>query len=124
MAQQYPNRTDLQNPAQKIARQAAKGQQYGQAGQQMAAQRAVPMAKAPSDVAPAGAAPRPKPTPGGLGALDRPSERPNEPLAPMYQNTPLMFSTSDPVIEEISMLYAQYPNDDLAALLSALRYGS
>jgi len=122
MAQQYPNRTDLQNPAQKIARQAAKGQQYGQATQQMESQRAVPMAKAPSDAAPT--APRTRPTPGGIGALDRPSERPNDPLAPMYQNTPLMFSASDPVIEEISMLYAQYPNDDLAALLSALRYGS
>lgn len=122
MAQQYPNRTDLQNPAQKIARQAAKGQQYGQATQQMKSQQAVPMGAAPSDVAPT--APRPRPTPGGLGALDRPSERPNDPLAPMYQNTPLMFSASDPVLDEISMLYAQYPNDDLAALLSALRYGS
>lgn len=122
MAQQYPNRTDLQNPAKKIARQAAKGQQYGQASQQMAAQRAVPMAASPADAAPTPQ--RFRPTPGGLGALDRPSERPNDPLAPMYQNTPLMFNTSDPVIDEISMLYAQYPNDDLAALLSALRYGS
>lgn len=122
MAQQYPNRTDLQNPAKKIARQAAKGQQYGQASQQMAAQRAVPMAASPADATPTPQ--RPRPTPGGLGALDRPSERPNDPLAPMYQNTPLMFNTSDPVIDEISMLYAQYPNDDLAALLSALKYGS
>lgn len=121
MAQQYSNRTDLQNPAQKIARQAAKGQTYGEATQQMAAQRAVPMGQSPATPA---AAPRPRPTPGNLGALDRMTERPDEPLAPMYQNTPLMFSTSDPVIEEISMLYAQYPNDDLAALLSALRYGS
>lgn len=122
MAQQYPNRTDLQNPAQKVARQAAKGQPYGEAAQQMAAQRAVPMASAPSDATPQPA--RLRPTPGGLGALDRMTERPDEPLAPMYQNTPLMFSTSDPVLDEISMLYAQYPNDDLAALLSALRYGS
>jgi hypothetical protein len=34
-----------------------------------------------------------------------------------------MFNPADPVLEELSMLYEQYPNDDLANLLSALRFG-
>jgi hypothetical protein len=120
MAEQYSNRSDLRNPAQKVARQAATGQTYGEAGRQMAAQKAVPMGQSPV-TAPAPAQPRP--TPGSLGALDRPTERPNDTLAPIYQNTPTMFNPADPVLEELSMLYEQYPNDDLANLLSALRFG-
>jgi hypothetical protein len=42
----------------------------------------------------------------------------------MYQNTPMMFNSSDPVMAELSTLYAQFPNDDLASLLSALKYGN
>lgn len=121
MAQQYPNRSDLRNPAQKIARQAATGQTYGEAGQQMAAQQAVPMAQSPA-TAPAQQA-KPRPTPGSLGALDRPTERPNDPMMPMPDAGPGMFTPADPVVEELSLLYAQFPNDDLANLLSALRFG-
>jgi hypothetical protein len=73
MAEQYPNRSDLSNPAAKIAKQAARGQQYGEAGKQMAAQSAVPMASAPSDVAP------PPPMPGSMGDFGRTTERPAEP---------------------------------------------
>lgn len=120
MAQQYSNRSDLRNPAQKVARQAATGQTYGEAGRQIAAQRAVPMATSPAE---ASSPQRPRPTPGSMGALDRPTERPNDTLAPIYQNTPAMFTPADPVLEELSMLYEQYPNDDLANLLSALRFG-
>jgi hypothetical protein len=120
MAQQYPNRSDLRNPAQKIAKQAATGQTYGVAGQQMAAQQAVPMGQSPASAAPA---PRPRPAPGSLGALDRPTERPNDMLMPMPDAGPGMFTPADPVIEELSLLYAQFPNDDLANLISALRFG-
>lgn len=120
MAQPYPNRSDLRNPAQKIAKQAATGQTYGAAGQQMAAQQAVPMGQSPTSAAPA---PRPRPTPGSLGALDRPTERPNDMLMPMPDAGPGMFTPADPVIEELSLLYAQFPNDDLANLISALRFG-
>ena len=124
MANQYPNRSDLRNPAQKIARQAAPGQQYGQAAQQMAAQRAVPMGPSPSAAPAPQETQAPRPVPGQLGALDRPTERPNDPLVPMYQDTPMMFKPTDPVVEELSLLYSQYPNDDLAALLSALKFGA
>ena len=121
MAQQYPNRSDLRNPAQKIARQAATGQTYGEAGQQMAAQRAVPMAQSPA-TAPAQQA-KPRPTPGSLGALDRPTERPNDVLMPMPNAAPGMFTPANPVLEELSLLYAQFPNDDLADLIDVLKSG-
>lgn len=101
----YPNRSDL-NTAVPI--RATTGQQYGQAGQQLAAQHALPMAPAPTPntapisgiVPPGGAspasagaapqgpplggAPSPPPPapipPGGLGALTSPSTRPGEPV--------------------------------------------
>ena len=122
MAKNYSNRTDLQNPAQKIAKQAATGQAYGEAKQQMDAQNAVPMGASPVASAPPPQVQRP--TPGGLGDLTRPTERPGDLMTPMYQNTPMMFNSSDPVMAELSTLYAQYPNDDLASLLSALKYGA
>ena len=120
MAEQYPNRSDLRNPAQKVARMAATGQTYGEATAQMRSQEQVPMGAAPTDVAPQQAS-RPRPTPGSLGSLIRPTEMPDQPLTMPTQQTPMMFNTQDPVIEEISMLYAMYPNDDLADLLSAIR---
>jgi hypothetical protein len=40
---EYSNRTDLQNPAAKMAATAAKGQAYGEAGAQIASQQAVQM---------------------------------------------------------------------------------
>ena len=122
MAKNYSNRTDLRNPAQKIAKQAATGQAYGEAKQQMDAQSAVPMGASPVSAAPQPQVQRP--TPGGLGDLARPTERPGDLMTPMYQNTPMMFNSSDPVMTELSALYAQYPNDDLASLLSALKYGN
>jgi hypothetical protein len=74
MAKQYPNRSDLRNPGGKVAKMAATGQTYGEAGKQMEAQAAVPVASAPTDVAPA-----PMPAPGSLGDFGRTTERPNEP---------------------------------------------
>jgi hypothetical protein len=122
VAKNYSNRTDLQNPAQKIAKQAATGQAYGEAKKQMDSQNAVPMGASPTQAAPPPQVQRP--TPGGLGDLARPTERPGDLMTPMYQNTPMMFNSSDPVMAELSTLYAQYPNDDLASLLSALKYGA
>ena len=129
MAKQYPNRSDLRNPAKKIAAKAAPGQTYGEAGKQMAAQKAVPMAAPPTDVAPQ----QPRVAPGSMGPLNRPTERPQEPLtagAPFGPGpTPTGMSymgprNQDPVLDELRALYAQYPNDDLANLLdSYLREG-
>jgi hypothetical protein len=70
----YSNRTDLQNPAAKMAATAAKGQAYGEAGKQMAAQQTVPMGASPASMMPQGVAP------GSMGSLDRMTERPAEPI--------------------------------------------
>ncbi len=75
----YPNRSDLRQ-----APKAAGGQEYGKAGAQIAAQRAVPLPAAPP-VAPApsppGGAAGPGPAgPADLGPFNRPTERPGEPL--------------------------------------------
>lgn len=120
---EYPNRTDLQNPAKKIAKQAAKGQTYGEAGKQMRAQEAVPMGQAPTEAAPAPT--RPRPTPGGFGPLDRPTERPADSLigSANQQAGQSLLPMRDPVIDELEVLYRMYPNDDLADLISALKYG-
>jgi hypothetical protein len=80
MAQQYSNRTDLQNPVAKMAATAAKGQTYGEAGKQIAAQQAVPMGSAPTDVQAAQTPQAPTPMPGQIADLTGNTERPNEPI--------------------------------------------
>lgn len=76
----YPNRSDLRGP---VPIQAAPNQGYGEAGAQLAAQRAVPMAAPHAPAGVGGPVPSPAPAgpaPGGLGDLLRPTERPGEPL--------------------------------------------
>jgi hypothetical protein len=75
----YPNRSDLRQ-----APKAATGQEYGKAGAQIAAQRAVPIPAAPpaqgGPTPPGGGAAGPMgPGPGDL-PFNRPTERPGEPL--------------------------------------------
>lgn len=118
------NRTDLQNPAQKIAVSAARGQTYGEAGAQQASQRAVPMGAPPTDAVQ-------RPTPGGLGALGRPTERPSEPITAgadfgpgpnmMQAGIPVSAPGFNEVMEELMVLYRQFPNEDLANLISAIQ---
>lgn len=125
MAKQYPNRTDLQNKAGKIAKSAAKGQTYGQATQQLQAQAAVPMGKSPTE----SPAPQQFAVPGTLGAFGRPTERPTEPVtagapfgpgaSPLMGNTLPRMSTDTSVFEQIKAIYAAYPNDDLASLIDS-----
>lgn len=122
---EYSNRTDLQNPVAKMAATAAKGQTYGEAGAQIASQKAVPMGSAPTDMVP-------RPTPGAGGALTRPTERPAEPITAGadFGPGPSMVQAGIPVqapgfndaLEELKVLYRMYPNDDLAGLLSAMQY--
>lgn len=75
----YPNRSDMRG--QPIA--TTKGQEYGKAGAQAAAQRAVPLAAAPALPAPA-AAPAPAgrgfATPDDTPNLLDPTSRPDEPV--------------------------------------------
>jgi hypothetical protein len=122
----YPNRSDLQNPAAKMAATAAKGQAYGEAGAQIASQQAVPMGAPPTDMVSPGIAP------GSMGGLTRPTERPAEPITagadfgPGPNMAQAGIVTTLPgfneTLEELKVLFRQYPNDDLAGLLSALQY--
>jgi hypothetical protein len=119
---EYSNRSDLRNPAGKIAAQAATGQPYGEAGKQIAAQQAVPMG-APPTAAPQPAQPVNRPVPGNVVDLMAPTERPQDMMAPIMGNTPMILPASDPVIDELEVLYRMYPNDDLKDLLSSLKFG-
>jgi hypothetical protein len=121
--------SDVQAGKNRVAIQAATGQTYGEAGKQMAAQRAVPMGSAPTDVAPTAT---PRPVPGTLGSLTRPTERPSEPItagapfgagpSPMAAGIPM--PTGDQALAELRAIYSMYPNDDLADLIdSATREG-
>jgi hypothetical protein len=123
MSDAYANRTDLNNAVNRIPRQAATGQTYGKATEQMEAQRAVPMGAPPTET---GAAPR-RPVPGTLGSLTRRSERPGEPItagAPFGaglgpESMGVGSATGNPAIDELRMIYQMFPNDDLADLLDA-----
>lgn len=122
-SRKYQNRSDLQNPTKKVARQAAKGQPYGEAGKQMEAQRAVPIAPPPTAVTPA----RTAPVPGSLGAFNRPTERPNEPVTAGASFGPgptpaagmRVPRNSDPVLDELRALYARFPSEELADMLDS-----
>jgi len=129
MAEQYPNRTDLQNPAQKIAKSAAKGQTYGKAAEQMRAQEAVPMAKAPTDTVAMSA---PTPVPGQIADLAAPTNRPNEPITtgmpfgpgagPEIMGPPLRPEAGSnlDLAERVRAVAALYPNAALLQLLMDL----
>jgi hypothetical protein len=119
MAKQYPNRSDLRNAGGKVAKQVATGQTYGEAKKQMDAQSAVPMAAAPTDAPP-------QIQPGQLGAFNRPTERPNEPVTAGASfgpgptpTTQFAVPTSDPVLTELRALYSAYPSTELADMLDS-----
>lgn len=127
MAKQYSNRSDLRNSA-KLPAKAATGQTYGEAGKQVAAQRAVPMAAPPTDVAPTATPQQPRVAPGSMGPLSRPTERPNEPLtagAPFGPGRTQQLGgyigprNSDPILDELRALYATYPSEELADMLDS-----
>lgn len=118
--------SDVQAGINNVAVQAATGQTYGEAGKQIAAQKAVPMGSAQTDVQPQ------RSIPGTLGALTRPTERPSEPItagapfgagpSPMAAGIPM--PTGDQALAELRAIYSMYPNDDLADLIdSATREG-
>lgn len=112
------NRTDLNNKA--VAPKAATGQTYGEAGKQIAAQKAMPIAASPTDTAPQVA-------PGSLGAFNRPTERPNEPVTagasfgpgPTPRTQFAVPRDNDPVLVELRALYQAYPSTELADMLES-----
>jgi hypothetical protein len=114
--------SDIQAGTNRVAIQAATGQTYGEAGKQMAAQRAVPMGTPPTE------APQiQRPVPGTLGALTRPSERPMEPITagapfgmgPSPVGAGIPQPAGDNALEELRMIYQMFPNDDLADLIDS-----
>lgn len=123
----YQNRTDLQT--QKPT--AVPNQTYGQAGAQLAAQKAVPMAGAAAGVPPqqpgAGGPMGPEPPP--PPDLYRPTEAPGEhvmtglPTGPGAGPEALPINSArrnDPLGIQIRALYQKYPSSELAALLADL----
>lgn len=120
----YANRTDLQNPTNKMAVTAAPGQTYGEAGAQRAAQQAVPMGTPQAPVV----------APGSLGNLDRPTERPMEPVTagnPMGAGpgadalVPPMPQVLQPgsrqdLINQVRYIYSKNPNTAVFQLLLEL----
>jgi len=129
VAEQYPNRSDLRNPATRQVR--FTGQSYGQASQQAEAQQAVPPGSAPAQVQAQQMAAQQAPRPGSRPLL-RPTERPTEPITagadfgpgPNAQQAGIMprIIPVDDTMEELRMLYQLYPNPDLLDLLS--KYGA
>lgn len=134
MAEQYPNRSDLRNPAKKPARMVVPGQTYGEGAAQMRSQQAVPMASAPTDAPPADMSQIAGPVPGALGPLDRPSERPDEPITagipsgagpgPEALVTPMPDSiqpgSREMLIDQVRYAYSKYPNPAVFQLLLEL----
>jgi hypothetical protein len=125
VAEKYPNRSDLRNPAQKVAKMAATGQAYGEAGKQLAAQSAVPMGGSPMEAAP------PPPMPGQAGGLDRMTERPDEPLTAGMSfgagpGTEALAAPSggpgskEDLIMQLRLATARFPNPNLIQLLLML----
>lgn len=122
------NRFDLQNPAQRIAKSAAKGQTYGRAKQQLDAQSIVPMGAPPAEVSAAQAA---KPARRQLTSITAPTMRPEEPItagAPFgpgpntFQAGMPMMNDGQLALQEIRQIAAMFPSEDLEDLLS--RYGA
>lgn len=119
------NRFDLQNPAAKVAKAAAKGQTYGKATEQLASQKAVPMGAPPTEVLAARTAKRPAPV-----ALSAPTQRPDEPITAgaqfgpgpnMYQAGIPSITSNQLALQEIRQIAMMFPSEDLDDLLA--RYG-
>ena len=111
--------SDIQAGTNRVAIQAATGQTYGKATEQMNAQRAVPMGTPPTEVQ--------RPVPGTLGSLTRPTERPAEPITagapfgagPNPISAGMPQPSGDNALEELRMIYQMFPNDDLADLIDS-----
>ena len=126
----YGNRTDLHSS---IAGPTP-NQVYGQGVAQQQALKAVPLpasgttppgAAAPPPAPPAPGAPPAGPAPvlpGGLGPIDRPSERPNEPLTAGLSSGPgpgpeALGQSTNPTANMLRGIYSKYPSPGLLALI-------
>jgi hypothetical protein len=119
--------SDIQAGTNRVAIQAATGQTYGKATEQMNAQRAVPMGTPPTE-----SPQMQRPVPGTLGALTRPTERPMEPITAganfgagpnaIAAGIPIPQSPTALAVDEIRAIAQLYGSDDLLDLLDA--YGN
>lgn len=120
---QYGNRSDLR--AAPVT--TAKGQGYGKAAAQQAAQQAVPMAGQPQNMAQGGPGPMNIPIPpDATPTFGTPSNRPDEPLesglpfgpgrTPQPGQRPNDF-VNDEVVDRLRALYLQFPTRELAELI-------
>lgn len=130
MAKDYPNRSDLRGG--KVPKMAATGQTYGEAGKQLAAQTAVPMAAQPAQ--PEVMAPTPPvQMPGQITDLTGSTNRPNEPLTAGMNfgpgpgsevfgaiSRPAPGSNAD-LAERVRAVASLYPNPALLQLLMDLQ---
>jgi hypothetical protein len=124
----YGNRTDLNAPKPNPV--TFSGQPYGMGKQQADAQAATPPgapAAAPAGPpGPGGATPGPPGTPpGGLGAFNRPTERPGEPITQGLSSGAgagpevlgLQDPGGDPITLQLRALYQRFPIQEIADLL-------
>jgi hypothetical protein len=116
----FGRRTDLNNPNAKVRQMVARNQQYGKAGEQLARQKIIPVAKPPTENMPTK---RPAP----LKPFDRATERPDEPITagapfgpgpnPAAAGIP-MFNPMQSAVEEVKFLAQIEGDTDLADLAS------
>jgi hypothetical protein len=111
----YSNRTDLQQPVR-----TAPSQAYGEAKQSADAQRALPLPQ----TAPVVSMGAPPPEPGSLGAFDRPSDRPGEPITsglPMGAGPGpnAMSPAVDPTLDTLRAAYLAFPSPALGEAIEA-----
>lgn len=122
---EYPNRSDLRNPASRQVR--FTGQTYGEGAEQARSQQAVAPGSAPAQVQAQQMAAQQAPRPGARPLL-RPTERPSEPITAgadfgpgpnsMQAGNIMRVLPVDDVMETVRALYAAYPNEELANMLS------
>lgn len=125
----YSNRSDLRNPATRKV--AFTGQTYGQGAQQARSQQAVAPGSAPVTIAAQQAARQAAPRPGAKPFL-RGTERPDEPItaganfgtgpSPIQAGIRPRIIPEDNLLDEMRALYALYPTEELAQLIS--KYGN
>lgn len=139
----YQQRSDLNRPA---PIDAPTGQPYGVRAEQIAAQRAIPIARPATDSVPPATAPRPPatapppgrptgpamptgPAPGEVVPLDAPSQRPDEPVTAGLPVGPGAGSEANPFnnvgspddgLMALRAAYAAYPSEEIRAMLEAV----
>lgn len=128
MADNYPNRSDLRNPATRQVQ--FKGQTYGQGAAQQRAQQAVTPGSAPAQVQAQQMAAQQRPRPGAKPFL-RPTERPSEPitagadfgLGPTSAQSGIVGNMirPDDLMEQLMALYRRFPNEGLGIMISKYR---